>query len=110
MAGAVLIPASAAFRAQVTAAPRPPSEAVAHPEFLPPPGAIPAYAYGPAQRVEIGAAAASLARFANSIAHQQGPATLNNASLWLGSDGDLDYLLYNYLFMCTLDKVSLRQS
>lgn len=112
MAGAILVPVSAAFRAQGTATPRlpqhRPSEGVAHPEFLPPPGVIPAYAYGPTQ-LEAGASA-SLARFADSIAHHQGPATLNTASHWIGNDGDLDYLLYNYLFMCTLDKVSREQS
>ena len=94
------------------------SSTVAHPVFLPPPGCIPiAYLVGPGQPGHPGQqhlgggaegrhwATGDLRRFSNGPAHLLGPSTLNDASLWTLGNGELDYLLYNYLFMCTLNKV-----
>ena len=87
-------------------------DAVQYPDFLPPPGCVPVCMIGPHHLASAGAgpvaqlqALGDLCRFSNSPAHRLGPTTLSDPSHWLGSDGELDHLLYNYLFMVTLDKV-----
>ena len=75
------------------------------PEFLPPAGLIPSYAYGVGQKgfgTEIG----DLGRFIDSPATRLGPSALKNASLWLNSDGKFDFMLYNFLWVCSLNRVS----
>ncbi|GAX77293.1 hypothetical protein CEUSTIGMA_g4739.t1 [Chlamydomonas eustigma] len=77
--------------------------AVIHPEFLPPPGCFPAYKFGPELMV-FGQEGSNKSRYFDSACHSIGPAALNNTALFLNRRGMFDHLLYNYLFMCTVNK------
>ena len=79
------------------------------PEFLPPPGLLPPYVYGPyGSSMQEQGTLGSLARFIDNPATRLGPSTLNNASMWLNAEGELDFVLYNFLWMCALNRVSVR--
>jgi hypothetical protein len=82
---------------------------VRHPEFLPPPGCFPAYKFGP-EPVAFGHDGSSISRFFDSACHSMGPSALNNATLFLDRQGMFDHLLYNYMFMCTVNKASMKCS
>lgn len=78
--------------------------AALYPEFLPSADVLALVAERSASSAAL---AAVLARFCgDSAAHRQGPDALRHASLWTHPTfpGEFDYLLYNYLLICTLDK------
>ncbi|GAX78368.1 hypothetical protein CEUSTIGMA_g5810.t1 [Chlamydomonas eustigma] len=80
-----------------------PRVVVTHPEFIPPPGCFPAYKIGPEDAI-IGNEGSNINRFFDSACHSIGPSALNSATLFLDREGIFDHLLYNYLFMCTVNK------
>ncbi len=105
------LPIAMSVEGSIAQQPRPSARRriASHPEFLPPPGCVPAFAIGPGAanaggpRIDLG----RLERFSsNAACGEEGAEALNRPEAFLAPDGELDHLLYNYLFMCTIDGVS----